>query len=394
MPPYQDVLHSTPVLRGLTTSQMTQLGSVCVERQYEPGEFILREADHDPVVYVIVEGHAQLTKRTSFSDDRVPMVKFSTGDVLGELKIFDPQPNSASVMAVTHVTALEIDLTALANSAALADVRTTVFRNVGKIIAGRLRATTGQGADALQSELKHSRARAYAGRFIILMFAMIATFQIALAALDLVPLARRPPDSILSLMLITWTVFPVALSLRHTPFSLASYGLTMRNGGRIALQAFLWTAPILGLLLALKLALMRWAPSLVGPTVFDPSAVLIGRRTFDLNLYLWYALIYLVHAPLQEFVGRAALQGTLQHFTPVPAGRVNWKAIIVSNLLFSAAHCYFGFWFALAVFLPGVFWGWMFAKQKSIVGTMVSHIVMGLWGIFALGLTAMIVSYH
>jgi membrane protease YdiL (CAAX protease family) len=74
----------------------------------------------------------------------------------------------------------------------------------------------------------------------------------------------------------------------------------------------------------------------------------------------------------------------------VPPGRVNWKAIVVSNLIFATAHTYLGLWFCLAVFLPGIFWGWMFAKQRSIIGVTVSHILVGIWGIFALGLTAMI----
>ena len=101
MLPYQDVLESAALLKGLTAAQMAELGSVCCVRHYAPGEFILREADPDPILYVLVDGLAQLTKSTSFSSDKVRMIEFRAGDVLGELKIVDPQPNSASVVAVT-----------------------------------------------------------------------------------------------------------------------------------------------------------------------------------------------------------------------------------------------------------------------------------------------------
>jgi CRP-like cAMP-binding protein len=387
--PHQDVLESSALLKGLTAAQMIELESVCCERQYAPGEFILREADPDPIVYILVDGLAQLTKNTSFSRDKVRIIDFRAGDVLGELKIVDPQPSSASVVAVTHVTAVAIDLVAFANSAALADARATVVGNVGKILATRLRATTSQGADALQRELEESRARTYAGRFIVLILAMLATYQMGLVALDLVPPMERPVSSILSFAMIVWAAIPIALSLKHTPFPLESYGLTTRHARQVAIQALLWTMPILVLLLVFKLALMRWAPLMMGRSLFDPSAVFIGSP-FDRNHYLIYALIYAAHAPLQEFVARAGFQGSLQHFTPVSPGRINWKAILVSNLLFAAAHSYFGLWFCLAVLAPGVFWGWMFARQRSLIGVVISHVLIGLWGIFALGLTATI----
>lgn len=390
MLPHQDVLESAALLKGLTAAQMDELGSVSCVRHYAPGEFILREADPDPFLYVLVDGLAQLTKSTSFSSDEVRMVEFRAGDVLGELKIVDPQPNSASVVAVTHVTAVAIELDAFASSPALADTRVTVLGNVGKILATRLRATTSQGADALQRELEESRARTYAGRFIVLILAMLATYQMGLVALDLVPPMERPVSSILSFAMIVWAAIPIALSLKHTPFPLESYGLTTRGGRQVAVQALLWTMPILVLLLVFKLALMRWAPIMMGRPLFDPSAVFIGGRPFDRHHYFIYALIYAAHAPLQEFVARAGFQGSLQHFTPAPPGRINWKAILVSNLLFSAAHSYFGLWFCLAVFVPGVFWGWMFAKQRSLIGVVISHALIGLWGIFALGLTATI----
>jgi membrane protease YdiL (CAAX protease family) len=93
---------------------------------------------------------------------------------------------------------------------------------------------------------------------------------------------------------------------------------------------------------------------------------------------------------VQELVARAGLQGTLQNFIPTPPDHINWKAIVVSNLLYSSAHSYIGFWFCVAAFVPGLFWGWMFAKQRSLVGVTVSHIAVGLWAIFALGVHAII----
>jgi len=388
-PVIDHVFESTDLLKGLAASQVAEFMSVCRERHFAPGEFILREGDQDPFVYILADGLARLTKKTSFGDDQIPMGELRSGDVLGELKIVDPQPSSASVVAVTPITAVAIDFDAFAKSAPLAATRAIVLGNIGKILATRLRATTGQGADAMLRELEASRARAHAGRFIVLMFAMVSTYQLALSALVLVPQSARPPNSILTIIFVVWTVIPVALSLRHSAFPLESYGLTMRRGGPIAVQALIWTTPLLLLLLALKLALMRWAPSMADRPLFDPTALFAGRP-FNLGFYLFAIIVYAIHAPLQEFVVRAGLQGTLQHFSPRPLGSVNWQAIVISNLVFASGHCFLGLWFAVAAFVPGLFWGWMFAKQRSLIGVVISHAVVGLWAIFALGVHAII----
>lgn len=387
-----DLLASTELLKGLTSAQISQLRSVCRERHFASGELILREGEPDPFVYVLVDGRAQLTKSTSAGDDQMILGELAPGDVLGELKIVDPQPSSASVAAITPVTAVAVDLEAFAGAAELADARVTVLANIGKILAERLRVRTSQGADAMQHELDESRARAYAGRFIVLILAMLATYQLGVSALQLVPVSLRPHPELLSFGFVLWTCVPFVLALRHSPFPLASYGLTWQGGGRAALQALLWTAPILLLALIIKLAEMHWVPAMAHRGLLDPAASFNGGP-FNRNFYIFLIILYAIHTPLQEFVARAGLQGTLQLFMPALPGRVNWKAILVSNLLFASAHTCIGFWFAVVAFVPGLFWGWMFAKQRSLIGVIVSHAVLGLSVFFLLGLQAIFIHH-
>jgi CRP-like cAMP-binding protein/membrane protease YdiL (CAAX protease family) len=377
------------LFQGVTAPQMVELRSICVERRFAIGELILREGAHDPYVYVVIDGVAQVTKTTTVGDVQMRIAEVRSGDVLGELQIVDPQPSSASVIAVTEVTALAMDLDTFAGSPALTAVRATLLHNVGRILAAKLRATTGEGADAMQRELDESRARVHAGRFIVLIFTMLATYQLAISALVLIPESARPLTSVLSFIFVIWAFIPVALSLRRSPFSLESYGLTMRRSGPIALQALVWTMPVLLLVLVAKLAWIRWEPSMAGQPLFDPASVFSGRP-FDPWVYLFAIALYLVHAPLQELVARAGLQGTLQNFIPTQPGRINWKAVVISNLLFAASHSFIGFWFCVAAFVPGLFWGWMFAKQRSLVGVIVSHIAVGVWAIFVVGVQAII----
>ena len=385
-----DVLASAGLFSGLSPGQLADLMGVCQERQYGPGEFILREGSTDPAVYIIADGRAELVKRSTLGEEQLRVGEIRRGDVVGELQIVDPKPSSASVRALTAVTAVSIALDALARAPGLAEARATVLLNAGRILAQRLRETTGHEADAQFRELAESRARVYAGRFMVLMFGMLASYQLALAALALVPAAWRPSDAILSFVFVLWTVGPVALALRRSPFGLRSYGLTLDNAGSDALSAAILTTPLLAALVVLKLALVSsiggW---MADRPLFDPAAMFPGQR-FDLGAFLLFAVLYSIHTPLQEFVARGGLQGTLQQLLPAPPGRTNWKAIVISNLLFASAHVYIGFWFCVAAFVPGLFWGWLFSRQRSLVGVTVSHLLVGFWAMFGLGVHMLI----
>jgi CRP-like cAMP-binding protein/membrane protease YdiL (CAAX protease family) len=384
-----DLWARSTLFDGVTTDQLIELRSFCRECKFVPGEVIVREGSLDPHFYILIEGVAHVTKTTSIGDVQMRIAELRSGDVLGELKIVDPQPASASVVAVTQVTTLAMDLDIFAGSAELANVRAVMLGNIGRILAARLRATTSGSADAMQREIDETRARAHAGRFIVLMFTMLAVYQLAISALVLVPGTARPRTSVISFIFVIWSAIPVVLALWRTPFSLKSYGLTIRHGGRIAVQALFWTAPLLLLVLALKFAWLRWTPSMADQQLIDPTAVFSGRP-FNLGIYLIAIFLYMLHAPLQELVARAGFQGTLQNFIPTRPGSINWKAILISNLLFASAHSFIGFWFCVAAFVPGLFWGWMFAKQRSLVGVSISHIAIGVWAIFAVGVQAII----
>jgi CRP-like cAMP-binding protein/membrane protease YdiL (CAAX protease family) len=389
-PPLVRVLQEqSRLFEDVTAAQMVELRSVSRERRFAPGEIILREGSEDRFVYVLIEGTAAVTKTTSIGDEQMRVAELGRGDVLGELKIVDPQPSSATVVAVTEVTAFAMDLDIFAESPALTAVRATLLRNVGRILAEKLRTTTGGSADAMQRELEETRARVHAGRFIVLIFTMLATYQLAISALVLVPEAVRPLTSVLSFIFVIWAFIPVVLSLQRSPFPLQSYGLTTKRAGPIAVQALIWTIPLLLLVVVLKQAWLHWTPSLANNPLFEPASVFAGHP-FDLAIYAFAICLYLIHAPLQEMVARAGLQGTLQNFIPTQAGRINWKAIVISNLLFAASHSFIGFWFCVAAFVPGLFWGWMFARQRSLVGVIVSHIAVGVWAIFVVGVQEII----
>jgi membrane protease YdiL (CAAX protease family) len=98
--------------------------------------------------------------------------------------------------------------------------------------------------------------------------------------------------------------------------------------------------------------------------------------------------LYVLLSPMQEFVARGVIQGCLQHML---SGRhATWRAILVSNAVFSISHQHLGLGYALLVFVPGLFWGWLYQRHRSLVGVSVSHVLIGLWVTGMLDLSALV----
>jgi membrane protease YdiL (CAAX protease family) len=80
------------------------------------------------------------------------------------------------------------------------------------------------------------------------------------------------------------------------------------------------------------------------------------------------------------------LQAPLQAFLPGTSLQRRLLSILISNLLFAGAHMHISGAFALAAFIPGIFWGWIFARTNSLLAASTSHFLIGGAGIFLFGI--------
>jgi membrane protease YdiL (CAAX protease family) len=53
--------------------------------------------------------------------------------------------------------------------------------------------------------------------------------------------------------------------------------------------------------------------------------------------------------------------------------------------MFSVNHLHMSFLFAALAFLPGIFWGILFNRQRHILGVTLSHFAIGAFVFFVLG---------
>jgi membrane protease YdiL (CAAX protease family) len=176
------------------------------------------------------------------------------------------------------------------------------------------------------------------------------------------------------------------MMMRRLGYPLAFYGLTTHNWPRAVAESIVLTIPLCAVVVALKWALLRVAYEAAEKAVFEPFSALnmAAMPQAGVGTLLVMAAIYAFHAPLQEFLVRGTLQSPLQQFLAGAGG--HWTPIVTSNLIFSAFHLYISFGFALVTFLPGLFWGWLYHRHGTLVGVSVSHIMLGLWTVFVVGI--------
>lgn len=143
---------------------------------------------------------------------------------------------------------------------------------------------------------------------------------------------------------------------------LAFYGLTWRGSARALRSAVLSTALLVaGGWVLLEMVGGAWSWRAI------PAA---PDKQVQLALYLVLA------APLQELVFRGVFQSSARYLLGEGA-RASAIAVGVSSLAFAACHLPWGLSTALLMLVPGLVWSIQLERDRTLVGVIASHVVVG-----------------
>lgn len=152
---YVENLRALPLLEGALPTVLEGLARAVVEREYRPGDVIIKEGAASRDMYLILEGRLEVTKtrrgETAWLGERGP------GDLLGEMAFVEEQPRFATVRALTRCRLLELPEAAM--RASLAEQPELLFRAI-RMLSARLRASDLQMIDDLRRK-NEELARAY-----------------------------------------------------------------------------------------------------------------------------------------------------------------------------------------------------------------------------------------
>ena len=381
-------LEGSPLFAGLGPDQRDQLARHARLRTYADGQVIRREGERFDSLVILRSGSARVEKVDRESGDAFALAAVQAGGAIGELGLVDDASASATVVADGPVQALSLDLAAVLQDPQAASLRAALFANLAPVLSARLRRSSETAVAGMRAELELSRQREDAGRFVIALVVVACACMLGMAALHEVPAAYVPSQTWVSAGSIVLTAAVMIGLLRGSPGALERRGVSLRGFWRHAGEATLVTLPALAALVALKWAFLRAVPALQGLPLFAPGAI-FGEEPFRAGFWAMAVALYAALVPLQELYYRAGLQGSLQQMMPTP-GRTNWKAILIANLVFASVHSWIGVRFAAAALLPGLLWGWLYDRQRSLVGASVSHALFGAFALFVLGMQTIV----
>ena len=365
-------LRSTPLLASLSDTDLRLVAVLVREVEVPAGSFVLHEGETGEEVFIVKDGELQVLKGDP-SRALHEIARLGAGASVGELALLDAGPRSASVRATRQTTLYAFSPREIAG----ADGPPELLRQLSRAIANRLRFTNEVTVRLLQMQVASARFIA----FIIFSLSIYA-FALSMLTRYATQTASNTLVTVSLMLVLTATVLNM---VRRLGFPVGFYGLTLAGWRRAVAESLAATVLVCALIVALKWIVLRAGLS-PGHALFEPFAAINVAAPAQGSVRLWLAMavLYAFHAPFQEFVVRGCLQGALQEFL-----RGTYRqsvAVVGSNLIFSAFHLYLSLGFAIVTFLPGLLWGWLYRRHGTLVGVALSHVLVGLWAVFVVGI--------
>jgi len=145
----------------------------------------------------------------------------------------------------------------------------------------------------------------------------------------------------------------------------------------------MWSLPAIAGVTAIK-----WSWLLVQPEtgrLFEPERALSADTGMAWGTWFLFLSFYALLSFAQEYV-RAVTQGGLSFFYKTAGKPDRWKALIIANIVFAILHVHLSPVFAALAFIGGLLWGWVLQREQSYLAAAVSHVLIGTWIVFIIGI--------
>jgi CRP/FNR family transcriptional regulator len=101
------LLARVPAFEELSPTELSAVAAVAVPRSFDAGQAVFREGDASNTCYVVRSGRARAVR--DHPDGRqITLATFGSGDIFGELAMFDDELRSATVEATEQLDVLAI----------------------------------------------------------------------------------------------------------------------------------------------------------------------------------------------------------------------------------------------------------------------------------------------
>lgn len=380
----KSVLAESRVASALPPERFAELAEAArVATFLGAGQVIVSEDDEARDFYIVLEGEVAVTREDA-RGNTVELAHLRAGDIFGESALLDGGPRSATVTTAGPCRLLVIDGTLRPDVADNAWV-TAFLTNLAREATRRLRDTNATVMAALRREADENQRRLAMGHFlmwlVVAMCLYIISLGVTLSVTDDLALANLCTN-----IVILGSVFGMWRLIAGSPYPRSTFGFVLNPGWRREIgEALVWSLFMIAACTGIKQVLISTVDRLADVPLFD-SAFMGTRPLGTADVVI--AVTYFAMSPLQEMIARGCLQSSLTVFLEQRPFHVA-QAIVLSNLIFAANHAHLSPWFTLLAFAPGILWGVLYHRQRSLLGVSISHAIVGTYALKVLGLDLM-----
>ncbi|XOV93326.1 MAG: type II CAAX prenyl endopeptidase Rce1 family protein [Bacteroidota bacterium] len=360
--------------------------------EVKKGNVLVWEGSNDcNDLFIVLDGELEVIKDSlanlddSLSNTIVGNFKIAEihkGDTFGELALFGSGIRTATIKAIRNSVLLKL------SAQNFKIIKDKLKLTYGKMVHGmmvtisqRLSLTSEHVVSVLQSQLDQSKKNARANIFFSYIIGTLCVYNLMIDFISRLSESNGNIASAISAVIIVIFSLILVLMIKRTNLPAEIFGLNTSKWKFALRESILWTVGIVG-----SMILLKWY--LVTYVVKYQHLPVIDFHPLDQKYLFFNFMLYGFHSPIQEFIARGVLQGSLQRF--FNGNNVTFRAILVSNALFAATHVHLmGGLLAIIVFIPGLFWGWLYSRHGNLIGVSISHILIGWTGFFFLNLESL-----
>jgi hypothetical protein len=366
----------------LSNDELTTLAAGCPEPHLLPdGEWLFRECEPADSLWIVARGRVDVFRREP--DESNPegerLWRLEAGAVVGEEALLDRGSRESGARAAGEALVIEVPLALLQPLLpAAGSPEARVGQAIAAEIVRKLQATHQREMDQLRRQLEESRSHSAVGRLHARLLVATAIYLFVLGPLG--PLARTDLSPLvvggLALLLFAAALFGI---VRGGPYRLEDHGITLERWPSVLAGALGWSVVAGGLLVGLKLLARAAIPGAAGAPILDLArAIPLGPGP----VVLLVALTVLV-VPAQELIAHGVVQTALEKI--LPGKHPGAVAVGLAAVLFSLTCLPWSAQAAAVMFPLGLFWGWLYARQRSLLGVCVSRLLLGNFALLLVG---------
>lgn len=354
--PTVERLKAHPIAAHLSPDAVETIAAVAEAKDLQPGDVIIREGEESADLYLLVSGTA-IAAREAFNGDQLDLNAIEPGDCIGELTFLAGGKRATTVRANTRCELVFVPAEALQAVPEASPVIGELKSALSRVVVNRARSMSDAMLSSLRRELEIQKLQNQFGQFLVFTISifLISTVLFYLVAEEYV---KDVYDPGFSWQTVFFLAVPCLLIIKFMKIPLADLGIRREGLWRSFRDSVLIC---IGITIPAAIYLIYFKQDSPGN---DMGVVVDG----------FFLVQYFAHTVFQEVGSRGLLQGLFQKFLNDSKGH---RAILLTSIIFASLHITFGIDAVLITFVASIVFGYVYLKQKNLIGVIVLHYWLG-----------------